>query len=695
LSRLGILQFNNPIPQYWNDIQNYPDQIKLFALVAAIFTHHENMDLFAHKYNKGEMQGLFVMEPGKHFTNLRSALVVSGAAEKIYRRRTEVPYDFSKLYEVGAVGLLTRELLKERLLRIGYTIDDVANNFENISIGLDFHLALSLTEDQYRKWVAGEGLSTSLAELTRNNITYERFNKIRALRVNQWLNEWDEVPRYNEKNRKKPKPHFYLFNIPALLLKRIYDVHARKAYVTRTDEPYSQRKHSEIRSTEIREFVKGGFPWSTLSDQERQADAYKNLRMPGWLPTSIIANLLNDNSIRKDKQINQDEVIRIEDNEDGTANLLLPKKIWSNEWLPQLSPIEIIDGQHRIKAFDRIKKIEGHYDLPVVAFHDLDFTWQAYLFYTINIKPKKINTSLAYDLMPLLRIQEWLDQDANGPDIYKKVRAQELTEILWKQPSSPWFERINMLGDYGDVKAGPVSQNAFINSLTATFVKKWEGKIGGLFGGELHEGEQDVIQWDKETQGAFLTFIWDKIHKEVKLSKASWIMNLRSRESASSIDHESKLDVAFTSKLSFFTTDQGVRAIFYVFNDMCFVANENLNLQKFFVDIDYESYTNDVIIDLIIEAFRVDDLINEFIREIAKELVNEFEWRTSSAFDANNPQEDIIRQNQNQFKGSSGYREFRRQLMRILVKSERVITKDGRTITISEVAKEVIEKLGL
>ena len=84
----------------------------------------------------------------------------------------------------------------------------------------------------------------------------------------------------------------------------------------------------------------------------------------------------------------------------------------------------------------------------MVAFHSLDISWQAYLFYTINIKPKKINRSLAFDLYPLLRTEDWLET-AEGAAIYRETRAQEITEILWSHPASPWRAKINMLGDTG------------------------------------------------------------------------------------------------------------------------------------------------------------------------------------------------------------------------------------------------------
>lgn len=695
---LGINSLDDGVPEYWKKIYEYPEQIKLFALTAAIFTHHENIYLFANEFSKGDMQGVFVTRPDKHFTNLRSALVISGAAEKIYRKSREVPYDLSKLFEVGDVGLLLKAMLSDRLKKVGFDPGQVNANFEDIAIGLDFHKVLSLTADQFRSWVNGTGISNALLELERNQITKEKYQRIKALKVNQWLVDWDDIPRFGDKNRRKPDPFFYMFNIPALLLKRMYDVYARRAHIDRKDEPFSQRKHSETRTQEIKEYVSGGFPWSTINDREKETDTYRNLKMPGWLPTSIIANVLSDNSVRKGKEVKADEVIRFEDNGDGTATLILPEKIWSTSWVPEISPLEIIDGQHRIRAFDSIKTINGTYELPVVAYHNLDFTWQAYLFYTINIKPKRINTSLAYDLMPLLRIQEWLEQDANGPDIYKKVRAQELTEILWSYSKSPWYDRINMLGETKEGKGGPVSQNAFINSLTASFVKKWESKIGGLFGGELHEGEQDVIQWDKETQASFLIFLWDKVHLQIRLSKAPWVENLRRRQSEtilSKSEIDNKLDIAFVHKYSLFTTDQGVRAIFYIFNDMCFEANEVLELQKLYVDVDYEKYSSDEVQDLITEFFKSDDLLNSYVREIAKELIEHFDWRSASAFDPNVHEEDIIRQNQNQFRGSGGYREFRRQLLKVLAASEVEIQNSDKKLSISAMAKQVIAKLGL
>jgi DGQHR domain-containing protein len=694
---LGIDNLEAPLPHYWSEIYKYPKQLGPFALMAAVFTHYRVIGWFAKVFNQGNMSGTFYQasEPEmqvKEFTNLRSALVVSKVADSFFRRKKEVPYDLSLLFESGEVGLLMKDLLTERLQRIGYTEDTINANFLGICEFHNFPAAFSLTVDQFGRWMLGNGLSNSIDELERNGITYAQYGRIRALKTKQWLEDWDNVPNYGYKNRRKPPAHFYQFNIPALLLKRIYEVHSRQATVGRKDEVNIQRKHSEQRSNEIREFVHGGYPWSTISKDQRATEAYKNLQMPGWLPTSIIANILHTDSIRKQKAIKPDEIIQIEDIDENFAEIILPRKIWTDAWTPLIPPVEIIDGQHRIKAFDYIRHLKGNYEFPVIAFDNLDFTWQAYLFYTINIKPKRINTSLAYDLMPLLRIQDWLEHDLNGPDIYRKVRAQELTELLWDVPESPWFNRINMLGETGLNKGGPVTQNAFINSLIVTFVKKWEGKIGGLYGGELHEGEQDVIQWDKETQAAYMIVIWKAVSNAIGRSKAEWVTVLKSRPETPT---HSDLPTAFVHSQSFFTTDQGIRPILYIFNDMSFIANDEIGLNKYTPDIDYEKFSTREAIGHIVIDLRKNQIINDYINAIATEIVDNFDWRTPSAFDPKIPEEDRQRQHQNQFRGSGGYKEMRVQLLRILSNSDKMIEGQLNPIKISDIAQTVQQKLGL
>src|SRR5690606_36649832 len=129
---------------------------------------------------------------------------------------------------------------------------------------------------------------------------------------------------------------------------------------------------------------------------------------------------------RMGRSVHSDDLVAIDGSEQSDiVDILLPTGFVAATWSPRsVGPFEVIDGQHRLWAFSDDEG-DSNYELPVVAFHGSDLSWQAYLFYTINIKPKRINTSLAYDLYPLLRTADWLER-AEEHVVYKETRAQEL-----------------------------------------------------------------------------------------------------------------------------------------------------------------------------------------------------------------------------------------------------------------------------
>jgi len=156
-SFLGIKSLKDPIPNYWIEIQKYPNEKKIFALLALIFTHEEIISDFASKYSTGDMKGKFyIIEPiTKPQTNVRSALVVSEATEPFYRREKIVPYDFSVAYYNPNVGKLFKEVLWERISRCAnekFTNDE----FYKYCFEGKFERALSLTKDQFKMWLEGE-----------------------------------------------------------------------------------------------------------------------------------------------------------------------------------------------------------------------------------------------------------------------------------------------------------------------------------------------------------------------------------------------------------------------------------------------------------------------------------------------------------------------------------------------------------
>jgi predicted ATPase len=153
-SFLGIKSLDDPIPDYWIKIQDYPTEKNLFALFAIIFTHGEIVNEFATKYSKGDMKGIFRIEAGKQYTNIRSALIESGAAELIYRRTPDVPYDFSPIFKNSEVGRLFKQVLLERISRL--TEAELSDEeFYRICFSNNFHKALSVSEDQFKSWLDG------------------------------------------------------------------------------------------------------------------------------------------------------------------------------------------------------------------------------------------------------------------------------------------------------------------------------------------------------------------------------------------------------------------------------------------------------------------------------------------------------------------------------------------------------------
>jgi len=119
----------------------------------------------------------------------------------------------------------------------------------------------------------------------------------------------------------------------------------------------------------------------------------------------------------------------------------------------------VIDGQHRLWAFD--PKYSGELDFPVVvtAFIDLDDSKKAFIFRSVNGNQQKINPSLVYDLIPMLR-----DKDSVT---FEDQRCQELVRLLNETPDSPWKDRIAMVGSRERI----ITQSSFISALKKLFKK--------------------------------------------------------------------------------------------------------------------------------------------------------------------------------------------------------------------------------
>ena len=319
------------------------------------------------------------------------------------------------------------------------------------------------------------------------------------------------------------------------------------------------------------------------------------------------------------------------------------------------------------------------YEVPVVMFDNLPLTWQAYLFWVINVEPKRINTSLAFDLYPELRDQEWLKR-GESIKIYQEHRSQELAEVLWRNPSSPWKDRIELFGKRVD---GHVSNAAAIRSLMATFVRTWAKgndagadleditKLGGLFGSIDRNGTRYIIRWRRPEQAAFLILCWNAIQSATAASRASCKLALAENAGKS---EDAAAAYAFAGPYTLLATDQGFRAISFAYNTLAQLVYDKIGLLEIEGSED-QSEPNDELVAKALKQLESNRNLTTFVQAVATALVDEVDWRTSAAPGIAEKDKVV----QGQYRGSSGYKALNKAALTAASKSKNDNVSDAAT----------------
>lgn len=486
-------------------------------------------------------------------------------------------------------------------------------------------------------------------------------DKVQAIRFKQWLPEWDDFAFDVEHHRRKPDEHILLFSMPAVQLRALSGVYRRTR--DRDTGEGLQRLHDPKRSAAIRDFVRFGHPYSGLPIAARD-DSSAAMRKPGWLPTAIVVNILTAADERRGRKVAADEIVSIDIAADNRAELTLPYSDRLEHWSPSdLEPFEVIDGQHRLWAFDealRDGSLPGDFELPVVAFTGLDVGWQAYLFWSINVSPKRINPSHAFDLFPLLRSAEWLET-LSDLRIYRQARAQELTEILYTQPQSPFYNRINMLGESS--KTAPsgagVTQAGWVQAITTSFLSAGGGRAAnGLFAANVTPAA-GPLRWSRPQQAAFLIALWSAVHQSVINADHDWIKQLTHPNGQETLDNDPAQ--AFIGNRTMLNQEQGVRGILAVANEIFFSLAQ---LRPEIFDIDTAvvpgTATSSEDVSTALNELEASEL-NKSIRDFGA-AISGFDWRSADAPGLNDEQRMLKRA----FRGSSGYVALREKLFQHL-----------------------------
>jgi hypothetical protein len=497
---------------------------------------------------------------------------------------------------------------------------------------------------------------------------------IPVLPVRQWVETWNLAQWKPDEGLGPPPKEFYVASMPIKELRALANVSRREIpeRIKGTKNPGYQRPRDEQRSRKIGRYIDYGYPLSNQSGLDPKE--HSDLVHPGWLPTTILINIIPAGQTRrrhgKDLPVEARYEIKIT-NESGAPQLLYPDpESVTNDpqmGIDHIEPIEVIDGQHRLYAADDSDNLDDSYEIPVVIFQGLSEQWQAYLFWVINVEPKKINTSLAFDLYPELRSSSWLER-GETIKVYQEHRAQELTEILWRHPESPWRQRIEL---HGKRIEGHVSNAAFIRSLTNSFIRRWRdgGRIGGLFGSIDRDGKERVIRWSRLQQAAFLIYIWEKVHQCIRDGSAEWIKGCESDFRGLQAEKREALNLgplhpAFAGPHSLLGSDQGSRAIMVVFNAILSVAYSDLDLESWDLGDISDDQPENVIATALNDLRKNQPIITSVLRAICECLFDgSFDWRTGSAPSI---EDQALRQAQMAYKGSSGYTLLQRNSLQYL-----------------------------
>lgn len=479
--------------------------------------------------------------------------------------------------------------------------------------------------------------------------------QVPALRFKQWLRDWENYDFSASAHRRRPPENLYMFSMAASELRKLCDVYKRERAGAEAEG--IQRLRDPSRTGRIQRYVRYGYPYGDLKPPQRTPDALP-LRKPGWLPTAIVINILIEGDERRGRTLQHRHRVDLIEEDDARCMLDVPTDLDFGE--DGLAPFEVIDGQHRLWAFDPGPDevaIPDDFELPVVAFHGLDIAWQAYLFWSINVSPKRINPSHAFDLYPLLRTQDWLDR-VGELTVYREARAQELTELVYAHNLSPWRNRINMLGERG---GGGVSQAAWVRALLGTFLSTGRGQgRPGLFQSNLGK-DGEPLEWTRPQQAAFIIQMWIDLHDAIARNSTQFWIRAYKKDA-----HR-----ALTDKTSWLNQDQGVRAVLTVVNDVFYESAQAWRLDRWVFPEQGDNETTMAEVDAALAGLATAPFRQRMV-ELADGL-SCFDWRSLEGPEVKGDEEVEVRKRS--YRGSGGYAALREDVLRTIADDQTSVAK--------------------
>src|SRR3989339_1602283 len=211
-----------------------------------------------------------------------------------------------------------------------------------------------------------------------------------------------EVLKYNQKNKD-----IYVFLADPNYIKQLVKI----SDISLNDK-FFQRPYDECRVNEIKNYVLG---------KDKLYKKGKDIFAKGYIPNSIVLNLSS-----KYKVDNQDNKIFIDfpDNKNVKS---------------YFESIEVIDGQHRLLAFDddcKNKLKEENYKMCFVAFINLTVDEKKEIFMVLNERQKTVDKNILLRHKKLLNLL--LDEEETRYDVITRLNSEA---------DSPFYDKIIMAGE--------------------------------------------------------------------------------------------------------------------------------------------------------------------------------------------------------------------------------------------------------
>ena len=207
---------------------------------------------------------------------------------------------------------------------------------------------------------------------------------------------------------------------------------------------------------------------------------------------------------------------------------------------------------------------------------------------------------------------------------------------------------------------GKVTQAAFVRSLTLSFIRRSDpggARPGGLFGAPLSKRNVTVLEWSRAQQAAYLMFVWSELERAISQTTARWAHHVREYTKETNKDMLDERDAAFAGIYSLLATDQGVRGILQVTNDLTFDLAPILDVDQWVRDRELGATDSEEVAAAMRQLGELEP-ISAFVASLCN-VIAEFDW--SSAVTPGLPEE--TRNRQALYRSGSGYREVRRQLL--------------------------------